>query len=105
MVPQCILSVFFQVGCQTSAVQQLKRAPCRPEIEKMMARVVRGDALSEKDVAQVFDQIEDLQAVVSCIGGTPADPSPDSQVSWHALSVMTSNKTLPELCLGSMAAR
>ena len=62
----------------------------------MMARVVRGDALSETDVAEVFDQIEDLQAVVSCIGGTPADPSPDSQVSWHALSVMTLNKTLPE---------
>ena len=79
-------------------MQQLKRVPCRPEIEKMMARVVRGDALSEKDVAQVFDQIEDLQAVVSCIGGTPADPSPDSQVSWHALSVMTSNKTLPKCC-------
>eukprot|EP00891_Asterochloris_glomerata_P005923 jgi/Astpho2/5923/Aster-02411 len=51
----------------------------RVEIEKMMARVVRGDALSETDVAEVFDQIEDLQAVVSCIGGTPADPSPDSQ--------------------------
>ena len=56
---------------------------------------MRGDALSEKDVAEVFDQIEDLQAVVSCIGGTPADPSPDSQVSWHALSGMTL-KTLPE---------
>ena len=62
----------------------------------MMARVVRGDALSEKDVAEVFNQIEDLQAVISCIGGTPADPSPDSQVSWHALCIMTFSRTLPE---------
>ena len=71
----------------------------------MMARVVRGDALSEKDVAHVFDQIEDLQAVVSCIGGTPADPSPDSQVSWHAPSAMVLNKTLPEAWPGRVSGQ
>ena len=46
----------------------------------MMAIVVRGDALSEEDVKKAFDQIEEMDAVVSTIGGTPADPSADSQV-------------------------
>ena len=46
----------------------------------MMAIVVKGDALNEEDVKKAFDQIEEVDAVVSTIGGTPADPSADSQV-------------------------
>lgn len=46
----------------------------------MMAIVVRGDALSEVDVRKAFDQIEEVDVVVSTIGGTPGDPTADSQV-------------------------
>ena len=51
----------------------------RPEIEKMMAVVVRGDATSKEDVDKAFGQIEDVDLVVSTIGGTPADPRADSE--------------------------
>ena len=51
----------------------------RAEIEGMMAIVVRGDAMSPDDVAKAFGQIEQVDAVVSTIGGTPADPNADSQ--------------------------
>jgi nucleoside-diphosphate-sugar epimerase len=51
----------------------------RAEIEGMMAIVVRGDALVSRDVAAAFDQIEEVDAVVSTIGGTPADASADSE--------------------------
>ncbi len=53
---------------------------CRSEIEGMMAILVRGDAMSKEDIAKAFDQIEEVDAVVSTIGGTPADPMADSQV-------------------------
>lgn len=46
-----------------------------------MAIVVKGDAMSPQDVEKAFDSIEDVDAVVSTIGGTPADPSVDSQVT------------------------
>lgn len=46
----------------------------------MMAIVVRGDALNPEQVQKAFDQIEEVDAVVSTIGGTPADPNADSQV-------------------------
>ena len=55
----------------------------RKEIEGMMAIVVRGDALNTEDVQKAFDQIEEVDAVVSTIGGTPADPVADSQVPKH----------------------
>ncbi len=47
----------------------------------MMAIVVRGDALNKDDIQKAFDQIEEVDAVVSTLGGTPADPTADSQVS------------------------
>ena len=37
----------------------------RPEIEKMMAVVVRGDATSKEDVDKAFGQIEDVAALVA----------------------------------------
>lgn len=46
----------------------------------MMAIVVKGDALNPEQVQKAFDQIEEVDAVVSTIGGTPADPAADSQV-------------------------
>lgn len=46
----------------------------------MMAIVVRGDALSTEDVKKAFDQIEEVDAVISTLGGTPGDPTADSQV-------------------------
>ena len=45
-----------------------------------MAIVVRGDALSKDDVQKAFDQIEEVDAVISTLGGTPGDPTADSQV-------------------------
>ena len=50
-----------------------------------MAILVRGDAMSQEDVAKAFDQIEEVDAVVSTIGGTPADPMADSQVCLIAI--------------------
>ena len=47
----------------------------------MMAIVVKGDALQPESIQKAFDQIEEVDAVVSTIGGTPADPTADSQVS------------------------
>ena len=55
-------------------------AAFRKEIESMMAIVVKGDAMSKDDLKKAFESIEDVDAVVSTIGGTPADPSADSQV-------------------------
>ncbi len=46
----------------------------------MMAIVVRGDALNKDDIQKAFDQIEEVDAVVSTLGGTPGDPTADSQV-------------------------
>lgn len=51
----------------------------RKEIEGMMAIVVKGDALQPESIQKAFDQIEEVDAVVSTIGGTPADPTADSQ--------------------------
>ena len=52
----------------------------RSEIEGMMAIVVKGDALDEASVKAAFDQIEEVDAVVSTVGGTPADARADSEV-------------------------
>ena len=52
----------------------------RKEIEGMMAIVIKGDALQPDSIRKAFDQIEEVDAVVSTIGGTPADPQADSQV-------------------------
>lgn len=61
----------------------------RSEIEGMMAILVRGDAMSKEDVAKAFDQIEEVDAVVSTIGGTPADPTADSQVIARTTSLQS----------------
>ena len=45
----------------------------------MMAIVVKGDALDEASVKATFDQVEEVDAVVSTVGGTPADPRADSE--------------------------
>mmetsp|Transcript_8923 Transcript_8923/g.22423 ORF Transcript_8923/g.22423 Transcript_8923/m.22423 type:complete len:279 (+) Transcript_8923:64-900(+) len=56
-----------------------RRDDNRPEIEKMGAFLSKGDALIPKDVKKAFDLVEEYDAVVSTIGGTPADPRADSE--------------------------
>jgi len=50
----------------------------RGEIEGMMAIVHRGDALDPVCLAQAAEDIDDLDAVVSCVGNAE-DPTADSQ--------------------------
>ena len=50
----------------------------RSEIEGMMAVVVKGDATVRSDVEAAMAQIEEIDVVVSTIGGTPGDPTADS---------------------------
>ena len=50
----------------------------RAEIEKMGAFLSKGDALNDKDVQKAYDMVEEYDAVVSTIGGTPASPEADS---------------------------
>ena len=52
----------------------------RSEIESMMAIVINGDARNDEDIERVFDEIDDLDAVVSTIGGSPA------ATGWETLS-------------------
>ena len=51
----------------------------RAEIEKMGAFLSKGDALKLKDVQKAYDMVEEYDAVVSTVGGTPADPLADSE--------------------------
>ncbi len=46
----------------------------------MMAIVVKGDALNRDDVERAIESIDGVDAVVSTLGGTTADPQVDSQV-------------------------
>ena len=48
-----------------------------------MAIVVKGDALSKEDVERAIESIDGVDAVVSTLGGTTADPSVDSQVRYN----------------------
>jgi len=50
----------------------------RGELEPLGAMLYKGDALVDTDVAGVFDFMDECDAVVSTIGGTPADPRADS---------------------------
>lgn len=59
----------------------------RSEIEGMNAILVRGDAMSVSDVEKAFAQIEEVEAVVSTIGGTPANPTADSQVGSQPIAM------------------
>ena len=73
-------------GLQPSAGQPLLPTPLsrlarRKEIESMMAIVVNGDACKPEDVERAFAAIDGVDAVVSTLGGTTADPTADSQVA------------------------
>ncbi|GMH40572.1 hypothetical protein BSKO_08476 [Bryopsis sp. KO-2023] len=48
------------------------------EIEGMMAIMVKGDAMDRETVDKAFAGIEEIDAVVSTIGGAPANPLADS---------------------------
>eukprot|EP00208_Stichococcus_sp_RCC1054_P004233 CAMPEP_0206139950 /NCGR_PEP_ID=MMETSP1473-20131121/7823_1 /ASSEMBLY_ACC=CAM_ASM_001109 /TAXON_ID=1461547 /ORGANISM="Stichococcus sp, Strain RCC1054" /LENGTH=284 /DNA_ID=CAMNT_0053533905 /DNA_START=174 /DNA_END=1028 /DNA_ORIENTATION=+ len=61
-------------------VWMLQRSHSRAaEIEGMMALIIKGDAMNPEQVQAAFDQIEEVDAVVTTIGGTPADASADSE--------------------------
>lgn len=45
----------------------------------MMAIVVNGDALKPEDIEKAFVAIDGVDAVISTLGGTAADPTVDSQ--------------------------
>lgn len=61
-------------------VWQLQRTDVRrKEIESMMAIVANGDACKPEDLEKVFAAIDGVDAVVSTIGGTTANPTADSQ--------------------------
>ena len=68
-------------ACRRRLLLRPPRAPppCRKEIESMMAIVVNGDACNTEDVEKAFTRIDGVDAVVSTIGGTTADPAADSQ--------------------------
>jgi len=60
-------------------VWQLQRTDIRrKEIEGMMAIVVNGDATRPEDIERAFKAIDGVDAVVTTIGGTSADPTADS---------------------------
>ncbi len=72
-----------------------------------MAIVVKGDALDEASVKAAFDQIEEVDAVISTVGGTPADPRADSEVlaaAGRARSVARRLWHTPEISLTSIFA-
>jgi len=50
----------------------------RAEIEKMGAFLSKGDVMIDKDVKKAYDMVEEYDAVVSTVGGTPASPEADS---------------------------
>lgn len=50
----------------------------------MTAIVAKGDATVPEDVERVFLAIDGVDAVVSSLGGTTADPTADSQASHGA---------------------
>lgn len=48
---------------------------------------VQGDAMNPEQVQAAFDQIEEVDAVVTTIGGTPADASADSEGNINLIKV------------------
>lgn len=63
-----------------SWVWQLQRTDIRrKEIEGMMAIVAKGDALKPEDLAKVFDGMEEVDAVISTLGGSTSGPEVDGQ--------------------------
>lgn len=73
------LSVTRKLKDMGSWVWQLQRTEkLRKEIEGMMAIVVKGDLLNKEQVDKAIDSIEDVDAVISTIGGSVQQPQADS---------------------------
>eukprot|EP00775_Hariotina_reticulata_P010556 gene10556-10716_t len=51
----------------------------RAEIEGMMAIVAKADATNKEQVEKIFAGIEEVDAVISSLGGSVKDPTVDSQ--------------------------
>ena len=84
------LSTPYLYGCVLQVAEMNTHSHLRrAEIEGMMAIVVKGDALDEASVKAAFDQIEEVDAVVSTVGGTPADARADSEARACVLTDVT----------------
>ena len=63
-----------------SWVWMLQRTAARQSIiEGMMAIHAPGDAMDPASIERIMEEIDDVDAVVSTVGGTPADPAADSE--------------------------
>ena len=51
----------------------------------MGAIQVAGDALEPESLARAFDSIEEVDAVISTVGGTSSNPQVDGEVSVSSL--------------------
>lgn len=58
----------------------------------MMAIVVNGDACKPEDIERAFAAIDGVDAVISTIGGTTADPSADSEARSSAVKTFSCRK-------------
>ena len=73
------MDVFRQLTAAGTWATVLQRKETnRKEIESVGGFLVKGDATNARDVAKAMNQSDEYDAVVSTIGGTPADPSADS---------------------------
>jgi len=93
------MDVVRQITAAGSWVTVLQRKEdFRSEIEAMGAFLCKGDALEPKDVAKAYRMVEEYDAVVSTIGGTPADPRADSEGN-IALIEAAAEKGVPKFVL------
>lgn len=73
-------------------VTMLQRSDSRKkEIEKMMALYHLGDAMDVESVEAAWTNMDDCKIVVSSLGGTPADPSVDSQGNINLINAAIKN--------------
>eukprot|EP00201_Polytomella_parva_P021298 CAMPEP_0175045796 /NCGR_PEP_ID=MMETSP0052_2-20121109/4650_1 /TAXON_ID=51329 ORGANISM="Polytomella parva, Strain SAG 63-3" /NCGR_SAMPLE_ID=MMETSP0052_2 /ASSEMBLY_ACC=CAM_ASM_000194 /LENGTH=263 /DNA_ID=CAMNT_0016309423 /DNA_START=72 /DNA_END=863 /DNA_ORIENTATION=+ len=58
----------------------------KKDIEKMNAIFVKGDGLDINSVDKVFSGLEDVEVVISSIGGTVEDPRADSEANINLIN-------------------
>ncbi|CAL6328366.1 unnamed protein product [Bathycoccus prasinos] len=74
------MDVFRQMTAAGTWVTVLQRhEDNRKEIESVGGFLVKGDVFDPKSVKKALNLVEEYDAVVSTVGGTPADPKADSE--------------------------
>jgi len=74
------MDVFRQMTAAGTWVTVLQRhEDNRKEIESVGGFLIKGDVFDPKSVKKAFNLVEEYDAVVSTVGGTPADPKADSE--------------------------